>query len=299
MTENMRGAVLMMAGMASFLASDALMKLLSGELPLFQAIFLRGIGVVAGFLVIARLMGVLRFDFPRRDWGRIGLRVLAEIGAAWFFLTALFNMPLANLSAILQVLPLTVTLAAALFLGERVGWRRMTAILVGFGGVLLMVQPGAAGFDAHVVHALAAVACFTLRDLATRGLSGGVPSVTVALISATAVTASAAAVSVTEVWVAPSALALVWLCGASVCIFCGYLFSVQAIRRGDLGFVAPFRYTSLLWALLLGILVFGERPDAATLTGAAIVVATGLYAFHRERKVARAAAAGAVAAPQG
>ncbi len=291
MTDNTRGAALMMASMAAFLLSDAFMKLLSEALPLFQAVFLRGLGVVAGFVVIAARLGALRFDFALRDWARIGLRGLSEVGAAWFFLTALFNMPLANVSAILQVLPLTVTLGAALFLGERVGWRRLAAILAGLGGVLLMVRPGPEGFNVHALHALAAVACFTLRDLATRNLSASVPSVTVALVSAATVTLSAAVGSTSETWVVPTPAALGHLGGAAVCVFGGYLFSVQAIRCGDLGFVAPFRYTSLLWALVLGIVVFGEWPEAATLAGGAIVVATGLYAFCRERRVARPGAA--------
>lgn len=291
LSDNSRGALMMMAGMASFLLSDAFMKLLSQELPMFQAILLRGLGVVAGFLAIAGWTGVLRFRFAPRDWAGIGMRAVAEVGAAWFFLTALFNMPLANVTAILQVLPLAVTLAAALVLGERVGWRRLAAILAGFGGVLLMVRPGPEGFNVYALSALAAVACFTLRDLATRRLSPGVPSVTVALISAAAVTASAGVAAVTEDWVVPSPAAAGLLVGAAVCVFGGYLFGVLAVRRGDLGFVAPFRYTGLLWALILGVAVFGEWPDAATLAGGAIVVATGLYAFHRERALARVARA--------
>ncbi len=147
----MRGAALMTGAMASFTVNDAFMKGLGTELPLFQAIFLRGIGVSLFLIALTWAMGQVRLQASRRDWTLMVLRAVSEMGSAWFFITALFHMPFANISAILQSLPLTVTLAGALFLGEAIGWRRMMAILVGFGGVLLIVQPGSEGFDIYAV----------------------------------------------------------------------------------------------------------------------------------------------------
>lgn len=286
-SDNMRGAFLMMASMAAFTFNDACMKSLSDELPLFQAIFLRGLAVIVLLLVLARSMGALRFDLSRRDWGFIALRTIGETGAAYFFITALFNAPIANITAIMQSLPLTVTLASMIFLGEMVGWRRLSAILVGFFGVLLIVRPGTEGFNFYTVYALISVGFVTMRDISTRRLSADVPSLTVALCAAVGVTLFAGLMALSQPWVALSAKAGLQMGGAVVFVIGGYLFSVMTMRVGDIGFVSPFRYTSLLWALFLGFVVFGEWPTLLTQIGAAIVVATGIFTFYRERRHAR------------
>jgi S-adenosylmethionine uptake transporter len=285
LTDNMRGALLMMGAMAAFTLNDAFMKSLSDELPLFQALLLRGTATTLFLAGLARGMGTLRLRLPAADWRMIGLRTLAEVGAAWFFITALFNMPLANVTAILQALPLTVTLAGALFLGEAVGWRRMTAILVGFLGVMLIVRPGPDGFNTYALYALASVACVTVRDLSTRRISRQVPSLMVALAASAGVTAFGAAGCLYGAWAPVSATAAGQLFGAIVFVILGYVCSVMAMRAGDIGFIAPFRYTSLIWALALGLAVFGHWPDPLTLLGAAIVAATGLFTLWRERRV--------------
>jgi len=288
-TENMRGAALMMASMAAFTLNDVCMKALAGEIPLFQAIFLRGITTTALIFLVGRLMGAIRFDIPRRDWGLIVLRSGAEIGATFFFLTALFHMPIANVTAILQALPLTVALAAAVFLRESLGWRRVLAILVGFLGVLLIVRPGAEGFTTYSVFALVAVGFVTVRDLTARRLSSQVPSVTVALTAAATITVASGLASLGDAW-APLTLRSGGLLGlASLFIIGGYLASVMVMRVGEIGFTAPFRYTGLLWALILGYLIFAEWPDALTLAGAGIVVAMGVFTLYRERRNARRA----------
>lgn len=288
---NLRGALLMMASMAAFTFNDTCMKALSDELPLFQAVFIRGLATVAMMVVGALYFGKLHLAIPRRDWALIGLRTAAEVAAAYFFITALFNMPIANATAILQALPLSVTLAGAVFLGEAVGWRRMLAILFGFLGVLLIVQPGAAGFNGYSIYALLAVLMVTVRDLAARRLSAAVPSVTVAVVAAISVTAVMGVASISDVWVRPSPLAWAQLAAASVFIIGGYLFSVMTMRVGEIGVIAPYRYTSLIWALLLGLVVFGDWPDVPTLLGAGMVVATGIFTLVRERRLKRRAMA--------
>lgn len=290
MTENSRGALLMMAAMAAFTANDTCMKALSGEMALNQALFLRGLMTTLAMLAIGIAWRGLRFDLPRRDWFLIALRTLAEILAAYFFLTALFHMPLANVTAVLQALPLTVTLAGAVFFAEPVGWRRMSAILIGFAGVLLIVRPGPEGFNAYGVMAVASVACVTVRDLATRRLSAAVPSIMVAFSAAAGVMLYFGLASVGDTWVRPSTAGTLQLVGAAVFVIGGYLLAVLAMRQGELSFVTPFRYTGLLWALVLGFVFFGDWPDALTLLGSAIVVATGIFTFWRERRVRRIAA---------
>ncbi len=283
----MRGALLMVGSMTAFTLNDACMKALSDELPLMQALFLRGLvtsALILGFLVMT---GRLDLRLARRDWILVTIRTVAEIAAAYFFLTALFNMPFANVAAILQALPLTITLAGAVFLGEAVGWRRLLAILVGFGGVMLIVRPGGDGFSIYSVYVLAAVLAVTLRDLATRRLSAAVPSMSVALVAAIGVGVASGLASIVEGWVQVSGLAALQLAGSGVFVMLGYLLSIMVMRVGDIGFVAPFRYTSLVVALIVGFVFFAEWPDTLTLVGAAIVVATGIFTLYREARVAR------------
>ena len=189
LSDNARGVVLMTVAMAAFTLNDTAMKLVMQSVPLFQAIGLRGLLATLVLLVLGWRMGGLRLKLPRRDLWLLALRSLAEVLGTLTFLAALNHMPLANLSAILQVLPLAVTLAAALFLGDRVGWRRMTAIVVGFIGVLIIIRPGPAGFDLWALMGLASVACVVVRDLTTRRMSASLPSVTVALSAAVTVLA--------------------------------------------------------------------------------------------------------------
>lgn len=283
--DNTRGALFMTGSMVSFTVNDAFMKSLKGVLPLNQAIFLRGLGVVLALTLLAAALGQLRQTMDAADRKLVAVRALAEVGAAWFFLTALFNMPLANVTAIIAALPLTVTLAAALVYREPVGWRRITAILVGAVGVLLIVRPGATDFNIYALSALAAVASVTVRDLAARRMSRQTGSVKVALLTAVAVTAAFGAFTATAAWVPVSGQAFGMVFGAMIFVIGGYVFSVTAMRVGEIGFVAPFRYTALLAAIILGYMVFGDWPRPLTFLGAGIVVATGVYTVLRERKV--------------
>lgn len=285
MSPNLRGALLMMASMAAFTLNDACIKATDNALPLFQLLTLRGIVTTLLICLLARRLGALRFNLSHRDWMLVALRSAAEIAAAYFFLTALLNMPLANVTAVLQVLPLTVTLGAALFFRDPVGWRRMSAILVGFAGMLLIVRPGPDGFDIDSLFALAAVLCVTVRDLATRRMSASVPSMTVTLVASLAVLAFFGIGSMGTDWEPLDMRLTLLVAGASFFVLGGYLFSVMVMRVGDISFVAPFRYTGLLWALALGWLVFGDWPSDLTMLGAIIVVSTGVFTLYRERTV--------------
>lgn len=285
MSPNLVGALLMMASMACFTLNDTMLKLTAGAVPLFQLVFIRSL-ITCGLIVATRgRLGALHFRIGRRDWVIIGIRAGTEILLAYFFLTALFNMPLANLTAIMQVVPLAVTLGSALVLREAVGWRRMLAIAVGFCGVLLIVRPGAEGFNIWSLYALIAMLLVTIRDLATRKLSPGVPSMTVTLITAGAVTAAMGLASVTVTWVAIDLWTAGLILGSAVFIMGGYFFSIQTMRQGDVSFSAPFRYTGLVWALIIGWFVFAEWPSVLTMIGASIVVATGIFTFYREQQL--------------
>ncbi|MDQ2091240.1 DMT family transporter [Marimonas arenosa] len=284
---NFKGAGLMVVSMAAFTFNDVCIKSLAGEVPLMQAIFLRGVLTSLLIFVVARRMGAIRLDFPLRDWGLIALRSAAEIGATFCFLTALFNMPIANVTAILQALPLTVALAAALVFSEPLGWRRILAIAIGLFGVLLIVRPGAEGFSVYSLYALAAVGFVTVRDLSVRRLSPAVPSISVALITAVVIASAGGLASLSQGWVSLVPWHGLMLAMAAFFILGGYLASVMVMRVGEISFVAPFRYTGLIWALLLGYLIFGDWPKPVTLLGASIVVTTGLFTLYREAQLRR------------
>ena len=287
-SDNMRAAFLIVVSMTAFTVNDALMKLAASDLPFFQQIFMRGVLITIGLTVLAYLWGHLSYRTGPKDRVLTWVRTAAEAIGTVFFLTALFIIPLGNLSAILQALPLTVTLAAAVFLGEPVGWRRILAILVGFIGVAIIIRPGLDGFTIYSLYGVGAVICVTLRDLAARKLSHTIPSSRVALSAAIGVTILAGAGSLlyNETWVMPSSRDAALITGAAVSLMFGYTAAVAGMRLGDIGFVAPFRYTSLLVALVLGYFIFNEWPDELTMLGAAIVVATGLFTLYRERATA-------------
>ena len=279
----------MALSMLAFVLNDGLMKAVFDSMSIYQAIFLRGLITVPLIALLAWHKGELIVRIAPRNRLLLTLRVAAEVGATVGFLTALKHMPLANVTAILQVLPLTVTMAAALFLGEKVGWRRWLAIAIGLAGVMIIIRPGMEGFSVYSIWALVAVGCVTIREIATRKLSADLPSLPVALATAIAIGGLGAVMLPAVEWAPVSASAWSLIGGASLAIIGGYLFSVMTIRIGDIGFVAPFRYTAMVWALLLGLLMFGEIPDMPMITSTVIIILTGLYSLHRERSVRRTA----------
>lgn len=299
-SDNLRGVAYMCLSMLAFTVNDTFMKSVTTEVPLFQVIFLRGLIAISGLVVIGLVTGAFRQRLVGGDWRLIGLRSLAEVLATLTFLAALLHMELANLSAIMQALPLAVTLGAALVFGDRIGWRRMTAILAGFAGVMVIIRPGTSSFDVWSLMGVASVLAVVVRDLSVRRLGPHVPSIIVALGAAVVVALMGLGFSTLQGvalfdgmtgWQTLTAGQVGRVAGAGAFLIVGYLCAVTAMRWGDIGVVAPFRYTSLLWAIGLGFVVFGDLPDGWTLVGAAIVVASGIYTLLRERALRRAALA--------
>lgn len=285
LSDNMRGAIFMMASMAGFSFNDALLKSVADDLPLYQAVFLRGCVATALIGLMAWRQGALRFRPGRHDRRMIGQRAVGEVLGTVLFLTALFNMPIANATAILQSVPLAVALGAAWFLGEQVGWRRYVAIGIGFLGVLIIVRPGSEGFNVYALLALGAIVFIVLRDLSTRSLSREAPAAYVVFVTSFVITALAGIAAVATEWRPIETMHMVRLSASGMFLLLGYLFGVSSMRVGEIGFTQPFRYTLILWAILLGILMFGEWPDLWMLVGSAVVVATGLFTLYRERQV--------------
>ena len=283
LSENIKGAIFMSINMLAFVVNDAFMKFLFIDISIYQAIFLRGVITIPMLALMAVYRNQITFSVNKSDWKYIWLRVAGEVGAAVFFLSALAQIPLANVTAILQAVPLTVTMAAALFLRETVGWRRWFAIIIGFLGVTIIVRPGVEGFSVYSLYAIAAVFCVTIRDIATRKLSKDVPTSLVAMITGVAITLYGAIMLPSVVWVTLTGTHWFLLILAAIAIVFGYVFSVLAMRTGETSFIAPFRYTAMIWAIGLGIILFNDWPDNLTLLGTTIVIATGIYSFHREK----------------
>ena len=286
---NVRASLFMSLSMTGFACGDGLVKSLDGRLPTAQVMLVRG-------LLLCALLGLLlwRGGLLRRLGEAVHplviARAFAELAATVVFLIAIVRLPFASVSAILQSLPLAVTLGAALFLGEPVGWRRWLAILVGFAGVLLIVRPGGADFEPAALLVVACVGFAAARDLFTRVLPPAIPSLLV-----TAATSLVATVTggfwllAARDWVTMTGGEWLTLAAGAVCLFFGYQFIVLAMRTGEIAYVVPYRYVSLLVAVTLGAVFFGEIPDGWTIAGAAVIVATGLFSLYRELVVKRRA----------
>ncbi|MEM5491979.1 DMT family transporter [Hoeflea sp. AS16] len=280
---NIRGALFMSLSMAGFTFNDSIVKLLTDDLNVAQVMFLRGVVATLLIFLLARHRRALR---PLRvlidPW--VGLRLIGEVGGTLTFLIGLSHIPLANASAILQALPLAVTMGAALFLSEPVGWRRWGAILAGFAGVLIIVRPGLEGFSPYALMIVGTVIFAAVRDIATRKINPAIPSLFLSTVTAAAV-AVAGFVLVWPMggWRPVTAVDFGFISLAACLVLVGYQFIIMSMREGEISFIAPFRYTSFIWALLLGMVVFGEYPDAFMITGGVIVIGSGLYTLYRER----------------
>ncbi len=286
---NIRASIYMMVAMLGFVINDLLIKSLDGSLPTHQVMWIRGCFLSVLILLIVWQRGLL----PRWREGvsqRITLRAICEGGATLLFLSALTELPFANLTAILQSLPLAVTLGAALFLGEPVGWRRWLAILVGMFGVLVIIRPGLDGFHMASILVLFSVVFAAARDLVTRRLPSSVPSLLVSGFSAVFIAVLGMVLTLgMGTWQPMNTGQLLTLLAASVFLFFGYQFIVLSMRSGEIAYVVPYRYTGLLWAILFAYLFFDEVPDIYTLVGSTIVVLMGLYTLYREVVLSRQA----------
>jgi drug/metabolite transporter (DMT)-like permease len=287
-TENLRGTAFMLLAMAVFVVNDTLMKVAAGQLPTGEAIFVRGLFTTALGCALVVAAGAIR-ALPQALSAMVLWRAAADVGGTVLFLSALIRMPMADVFGILQFVPLAVTAGAALFLGARVGWRRWTATLVGLAGVLIIVRPGGSAFTPAALLAIGSVLFSAARDLLSRSVPPGVPPIVIVTTSAAVVTLASLGFTAFETWTWPAPGAASLLVCASAALLGGQYWLVAAMRTGEIGVVAPFRYSIILWAILAGYLVWGESPDPGAWAGIAVVTAAGLYTFWREQRLARAA----------
>ena len=263
--------------------NDSVMKTLVGELGFYQVLMVRGIAVLPVIILILLWRNELVTKLEGRDRHIMTLRVMCEVGLSYFMLKALATLPLAYVIIILQTVPFGLTVAAAVFYGEAVGMRRWLAIIAGFCGVLLIVKPGTQQFQPEMLFAVTAAAIFVLRDMITRQLSAHVPTFYTVFLQLLGVTAFNLVMCFLDEWVplAPHHYGLIVLAGVLFTLMT--TSAILMMRFGDISFVAQFRYSGILWAVLIGAVLFGEIPDVISVIGALVILAAGLYALHRER----------------
>ncbi|HEY0214576.1 MAG TPA: DMT family transporter [Paenirhodobacter sp.] len=281
--ENLRGSLLMVASMLCFAIEDMFVKLLASHLPVGQILLLIGLTGAICFAAMARLRGV-RLQVRHLVMPQVLLRNLFEMCGTIFFVCAIAFTPISQASAIQQATPLVVTLGAALFLQEKVGWRRWTAILVGFVGVLIIVRPGTQAFSVLSLLAVASVIGLAARDVVTRQIPASISSLQLGAYGFSALIPVGVILLVVleQHPVEMDGMQITQLLLASAFGVAGYYMLIWAVRIGQISVITPFRYTRLIFALIIGVVVFGETVDATTLIGGAVVVASGLYSLWRQ-----------------
>lgn len=285
---NLQGPLLMIGAMAGFAIEDALIKILARSVPPGQIAIVIGVLGTLAFALVLRRQG-LRLFVPEGLRGAALARTLTEVGAVICMTLGLALVPISIVAAILQAMPLLVTMAAALFLGEKVGWRRWSAVLVGLVGVLMIVQPGAEEFDLNALLPLGAVVLLSARDIVTRKVPRAITSLQLAGWGFVASVMGGLLMLALrgEGLVVPDTGATILLVLCAGFGVLAYAALVYATRVGTLVQTIPFRYSRLIFALIIGVLVFDERPDTLMLLGSALVVTAGFYTMIREMRLKR------------
>lgn len=289
LSPNARGSLYMVIGSLGYVINDGLVrKATESGIGVYQALFVR----TAVMVLVLAAVAMWRGEQTTRAHLRRPLvtRVTAEVLGGALFFGAIVRIEFANAQAILQIVPFAVTLAAAVVLKERVTVARYAAVLVGFAGVLIVIRPATDGFSGWSLLVIGAAAMLVVRDLATRAVPLDVPAMSVAFMTAAGLATLTGVITVFTGWDPIDATAGVHL-GLSVgFLIVGYLFTIETVRVGDLSISAPFRYTLLLGAVVVGYLLFDEVPDALTVGGGVVIVISGLAAVYLERQASTAMA---------
>ena len=275
----------MMVCMSAFVLNDAFVRLAGNSLPLAQILFIRGLLTTVALFSFAFYNGVFSLAVSKPDRWRILFRSIAEALTAYFFLTAVMNMPFANVTAILQILPMTVTLAAAFVFKEKVGIIRIALIILGFLGVILIINPSVDGFNVYAVYALIAVLLITVRDLITRKLSSEVHTLLPTVSASMGVLLFSIILMLNTSLQPLNSQNSLFIFLAAFFIIFGYYTAVLVMRNGEISFISPFRYSAILFALILGFIFFDETPDETALIGIAIVMLAGIVLMIRNNSV--------------
>jgi drug/metabolite transporter (DMT)-like permease len=281
--DNTRGILAMSAAVFVFIFNDALIKIAAETVPAIQAIGVRGVFATLWVTLALAVTGA---------WRQLGgvahpyvlLRGALEAASSIVYLVALFHIQFAIATAINLSTPLVFTALAVLLLKETVRWRRWSAVIVGFLGVLLVIQPRPGDIDVWAWVVLFATVLGAFRDVLGRYLPARVPTLVVSFASAAAVALVGCAWTFVEGWQPMTAREIGLLVASSLLLAAGYQFLVLALRSGaEFSVIGSFRYASILWALGIGYVVWGDVPNALALLGIVVIVSSGLYILHRER----------------
>jgi drug/metabolite transporter (DMT)-like permease len=288
---NLSGIVAMLLSCIFFVVGDCTVRLVGAELPLGEILLIRGALSAPLIVAAAAYAGKLGGFGALLTNPMLLLRTALEIATVMLFLISILNMPYAAALSVQQSNPLVLMAAAALLLGERVGWRRWLAAIVGFIGVLIIIRPGTPAFGWPAFTMIGSVVAMVLRDLVTRRLGPGIASLQLTVVAVTSVGLSGLLLLPFEQWVMPRGESFGLLIVAALGSMGGIHWMIKAVRTGDVSVVVPFRYSLIPFGVVAGIVVFAEWPDTIALIGMSIVIGAGLYALHRERVAARDRAA--------
>lgn len=280
--DNRRGILAMSLAMAFFIANDALVKQVSATLPSPQLIFIRGLMATTLLLIMAQAMGHLK-NWRLMVSMRLWIRGSVDAAASLAYLTAVFHLPLGNATAINLSSPLFITAFAIVFFKEQVAFQRGLLILLGFSGVLLVVQPSSEGFNVYAWLAVLATLLHATRDTLTRSIGLHVPALLITLSTAVSVALAAGGIALTQTWTPVDSISLALLFGASLFLSMAYYLLIVAMRSGEMSLVAPFRYSGLLFALLLGYVVWDDVPNVLGWAGIFLLAISGLLILQLER----------------
>ncbi|MEZ5824494.1 MAG: DMT family transporter [Geminicoccaceae bacterium] len=280
--ENLKGATLMIASSSCFTANDAVIKFLSDGLPIGQMLFFRGLLVMVFIVAIMRLRGEPIEPSKMMDRANFA-RAVVEVLVTFVFLSAVVLLPLAIATVLVFTTPIFLTISGHFFFNERVGLPRWSAVLAGFAGVVLIANPSRS-FDPVMFLPVLAAILMAGRDVLTRMIAPQLPARAVALTAALVVTIAGLATWPMGGWILPDGGQ--WF-GIVICagfVAAAHTLLVSAVRSGEMSFVAPFRYTSILLAVVVGYIVWGDIPDGMAILGGLVIVASGIFIFYRERR---------------
>ncbi|AZO55029.1 MULTISPECIES: DMT family transporter [unclassified Mesorhizobium] len=284
-----RGPLFMIVSTGSYLVNDTMMKLATAGLPSYEVLFLRGAAATLWGFPLLFALGYgkqVPLIFDKRVLGRN----LLELAAILCYVVALANMQIADSTALGQITPLLMLVGSSILFGERIGGQRMALIGLGFIGALMVAQPTMQGISVYALLALGNATFAAARDLAGRKITAEVPGMIVAISAVVVVLIGAGAAHlVSERWVAPEARHLLLMAGAGFFLIFGHFFIFMAYRVGPTGAVAPFYYCFTVWAVISGLLVFGQFPNALAVCGILLVVCSGLTIVSLDQRKRRLA----------
>jgi drug/metabolite transporter (DMT)-like permease len=285
MTDTLKGIAIMVAGVALLTANDAVSKYLTESHPVGQVICLRQAATL--LVIVPYVMAVTGWGALRvASWPGQVTRGLLFIANAALIVLALSLLPLATVITIMFASPIITAAVSLPMLAERVGPQRWLAILAGFAGVLIVIRPGAAGFEWALLIAVAAAVANSLRDVMTRLLSRTETSIAI-LFWSTLIVMAAGALTAPFGWQPVTPTAAAWFVLAGVFNASAHFLLIEALRLGEAAVITPVRYTSLIWATLIGYVVWRELPDAWVFAGSAVIIASSIYMMRVEARKAR------------